>query len=193
MTGTVLTSEIALSTISMYPDYKLFKIATEELQKTKIEDLNEEEKKVFWLNIFNVLSLHSHIHLCNKYKVNNQKYLSKFFTKTSYLIGSFKFSISDIFFGIFRKNFKISNFKFLPKQFFKKYLPWKENDPRHSFSLSSPFPLSTFALCFSFVDSPFLQIYHQEEQFDQVKKIFFYFFNKFFFLANYNDGCELSF
>ena len=175
MTGTVLTSEISLATISMYPDYKLFKIATQELQKTKLEDLKEEEKIIFWLNIFNVLSLHSHIHLCNIYKVNHQKYVPNFFTKTNYLIGGFIFSVSDILFGIFRKSPKISDFKFLPKPYFKDWIHWKESDPRFSFSLLSSFPLSSLSICLSFADSPYLQIFHQQVL-QQVKHFFFTFF-----------------
>ena len=47
--------------ISIHPAFREFEAATAELQQISLIDLCEEEKFVFWINIFNTLSLHAYI------------------------------------------------------------------------------------------------------------------------------------
>ncbi len=82
----------------------------EELKKTKIDELNHNEEFAFWLNAYNLITLHAvskEIEKNSKWK-GNLSYFSKFrfFFLRRYLVGGKKISLYSIENKILRKKFK---------------------------------------------------------------------------------------
>ncbi|KAJ5073250.1 electron carrier/ protein disulfide oxidoreductase [Anaeramoeba ignava] len=79
-------------------NFRRFSLATSELKKVYISDINYDQMKAFFLNIFHLLMLH--ITLLYEPPVMNKQ----LFTLYKYEIGGFRFNLEDINFGILRKN-----------------------------------------------------------------------------------------
>jgi len=71
-----------------------------QLQLAKVEMMNEESKKAFFINVYNLMMTHAFFRLRPK-KVNDQ-----FMASVHYNVGGFVFSLEDIYHGILRNNSK---------------------------------------------------------------------------------------
>ncbi|MCF6157850.1 MAG: DUF547 domain-containing protein [wastewater metagenome] len=94
----------------------------------------DEEKKAFWINIYNILIIHGVIELDIEKSV---KEVFRFFGRIGYAIGGFYFTPNDIEHGILRANrpeptFKIKQFSWFDK---RKALRVAKLDPRIHFAL----------------------------------------------------------
>mmetsp|Transcript_33251 Transcript_33251/g.45550 ORF Transcript_33251/g.45550 Transcript_33251/m.45550 type:complete len:717 (-) Transcript_33251:20-2170(-) len=116
--------------------------ATAELQKVSLEELNEEDMPLFWLNLVNLLYLHSFIIFGPP---NNRTTREKILEKACYEIGGQLFSIVLVEHILLTGNLpkpypqEIGGLK-LPK------IKLKEKDPRKAFMVKNPTPAFYFGI-----------------------------------------------
>lgn len=114
-------------------------------------DLNqfssEEQKKSFWLNVYNMLSIHLVIELEIEDSIKNHR---GFFTRYGYRVCGLEFCLDDIEHGILRAN---------SKAWSKIQKPFGSNDPRLHLVCTRLDPRIHFGLYSANVSSPTLQLY----------------------------------
>jgi len=131
-----------------------------QLQLIKLETLDEDAKKAFFINVYNLMMTHAFFRLRPK-TVNNN-----FFASVHYKIGGFIFSLEDIYHGILRNNSKH------PKTC-TQILP--EFDPRATFSLQKKDSRIHFALNNGLGSCVVVHEYHMEaidEELDVVSQLY---------------------
>lgn len=129
-----------------------FEIGVCELQRVNLQFSSGEEAVIFWINLYNLLALHSSI--VNKGLVTGG-WNSGFFTDSAYLIhGAVPLTLFQIHSGILHQNSKINPFGVVPfssgdpfSAIFFPRLAVKRDDPRY-----------LFVLCGCFKDSPPLRL-----------------------------------
>jgi len=128
-------------------EFKNFEEAVCQLQLMKLDSMDEEAKKSFFINVYNLIIMHALVRL------QQNKVSSSALSNFSYNIGGVVFSLDDIYHGILRSNSKH------PKTNTKMF---RKNDPRAAFSLRKKDPRVHFALDQMLENhtSPFL--YHKE-------------------------------
>jgi len=104
------------------PRFRDFEEAVCQLQLANIKDIIDDEntKKAFFINTYNLMAKHAFVKLCPK------KVKKGMFDKVQYNVGGLVFSMEDIYHGILRKNSKH------PKSDTKTF---SESDPRTSFCM----------------------------------------------------------
>lgn len=107
----------------------------------------DDEKKSFWINMYNILIIHGVIELDVK---NSVKEIFNFFGRISYKIGGLSFSPDDIEHGILRKN---RSHPVIPFRFFS------HSDKRLKFALDSFDPRIHFALVCASSSCPPIEFY----------------------------------
>ncbi|KAJ3426180.1 hypothetical protein M0812_28630 [Anaeramoeba flamelloides] len=122
MSFSVSNKSINFKSISKLIPFQRFVAKTVELKFVRLEKMNEKQKTCFFINIFNVLILHSLIIDGIPSDFENFK---RRFKNTKYIIGDYPFSLLDILNGILRGN---KNTKQTKKYF-------KTNDPRSIFTI----------------------------------------------------------
>ncbi len=115
---------------------------------TDMEQHNEQ--KSFWINLYNLLTIHGIVHFQIKLTVWERP---NFFFSTEYNIGGYRFSLYDIVHGILRRNRR--RWRFLSP-------PFRGNDPRIRFSLNELDPRIHFALHSGSRSCPKLSVYHPD-------------------------------
>ncbi|KAJ3452457.1 electron carrier/ protein disulfide oxidoreductase [Anaeramoeba flamelloides] len=145
----VSKQEINLKNISKSIPFRRFVKMTSELQFVKLDETPINEKLCFFLNLFNLLSLHSMIINDIPRDLNSKR---KFLKDSQYFIGDSYFSLKDIYHGILRANNH-------PRNYGNTY--FKVNDKRLKYSLSSIDPRIHFML-----------INHSFQEFQSYFKIF---------------------
>ena len=159
LTGTVISSHVSLLAVSMSPDYKLFSIATEELQKVDLDKLSPYELLTFFINLFNLLAMHSHLHYVRAKSKQFNKFLPNLFSKLSYKVGGHLYTLNDLYFTLFRPDQKFPNLSRHEKQMFGLKSKQKEN----KLPFDVPFDERVaFALCFGLSDSPNIKIFRAD-------------------------------
>ncbi|KAJ6246421.1 electron carrier/ protein disulfide oxidoreductase [Anaeramoeba flamelloides] len=123
--STVSSKEIDFQLLSRAISFHRFVDKTTELQKVKLRSLNEQERTIFFLNVYNCLIYHSAI--INGIPNNDSNSLKKFFRNSRYSIGGMLFSLDDIRCGILRENVKFHNKK--------KIMYFGKDDKRTQFSV----------------------------------------------------------
>lgn len=108
------------------------------------------EAKAFWINLYNVLSLHGIVRFQIKLTVWERP---TFYIATEYNVGGYRFSLYDIAHGILRQN--RSRWRMLPP-------PFRNNDPRRRFVLNEFDPRIHFALHSGSRSCPPLAVYHPD-------------------------------
>ncbi len=122
------------------------------LQNFDLESLvSEEEKKAFWINIYNLLVIHGVIALGIRDSVKEVK---NFFRRIYYRIGGMPFNAEDIEHGILRGNRRP------PNSFFRVF---GKHDPRLRYALKKVDPRIHFALVCASSSCPPIDIYTPEE------------------------------
>ncbi|KAJ3442888.1 electron carrier/ protein disulfide oxidoreductase [Anaeramoeba flamelloides] len=142
-------NKINFQNISNSIAFSKFVKKTSKLQKIKLQSLikNDIKRKCFFLNIANVLIIHSLIiYGFPTDRVNGEK----FFRKSSYLINDHYFSLYDIYHGILRANTSLKHYH----KFFK------SNDIRAQFALPNLDPRIHFALINNISSSSYLIYYN---------------------------------
>lgn len=105
-----------------------------ELQRVAIENLNQDETRAFFINIYNALVIHATV---ENGPPTNWLSRMKFFDKTSYIIGGHSFSLNEIENGVLRAN---------KRGVVQLFAPFGKSDPRRAFSLIQVDPRIHFAL-----------------------------------------------
>jgi len=150
-----------LETIRKSKQFKEIALSTCELQKISLESMESDAEKLsFWINIFNLLSIHYCIH-CKSIPTTFEEKL-KSFRNAKYEINDRLFSLLDIEFGILRAKMVI------PEQIVS--LIEKDDSKTMAFSLQAPEPRLNFALSYGTKSSPAVRIYHSLIIYDQLEK-----------------------
>lgn len=95
-----------MNLMSLDPSYYEFHTNTAELQLVDIKSLTENEKFIFFVNVYNTLALHSYIAQHNNISTKGLNELNciSFLSKNKYNIGGFSFSLYQIDHAIIRGN-----------------------------------------------------------------------------------------
>ncbi|XP_076060551.1 uncharacterized protein LOC143036746 isoform X2 [Oratosquilla oratoria] len=107
---------------------------TRELQRVPLETLDEDQRKAFFINIYNALVIHAFV---SGKKPTNMLSQMWFYDQVSYIIGSHQYSLNDIENGVLRANRRG------PLQLRS---PFRRDDPRLATSLIQVDPRIHFAL-----------------------------------------------
>lgn len=146
------------------PDFEEFKKETKRLALVDLSVLNEDEKKAFFINTYNTLTVHALAQNVVKEKTVLQ--LNKFWQMYAYKIGDFVFSLDDIEHGVLRCNQLHPTYG---EYFFK------DEDPRRDFVMSELDPRIHFALNCGAKSCPPIRIFSDDmldDQLDLVAKSF---------------------
>jgi len=142
-------SAVDYSAIKESESFQIFRNDTYKLHQVDLDVLSDNEKKTFFLNIYNALVIHGNI---ERGVPNSLSSRVSFYRRVSYRIGPHAYSLDDIEHGILRGNRKHSSFLFQKKQFGKK-------DARRCFALTSCDPRLHFALNCGAKSCPPIRIY----------------------------------
>ena len=116
---------------------QLFSLATYSLQTLNLAALStEEEKLVFWVNVYHTLMLHGYAELGAPASTRT---LAKFLCSTSYCIGGYTVSLNEIENAILRA--PLSPPKSASSLPSGSIAHFSKKDPRHALRLSKPEPL----------------------------------------------------
>ncbi|XP_068237887.1 uncharacterized protein [Palaemon carinicauda] len=137
--------------------YKEYTMLSRELQHVSVENLNQDELKAFFINIYNALVIHATV---ESGPPTNWLSRYKFFDKTSYLIGGHSFSLNEIENGILRAN---------KRGVVQLFVPFGKSDPRRSFSLIQVDPRIHFALNCGAKSCPPIKTYSAENINDELR------------------------
>ncbi|KAJ6227282.1 electron carrier/ protein disulfide oxidoreductase [Anaeramoeba flamelloides] len=130
----ITSSQIEFDMISKSLSFNRFHVATTELQRVKLKNLNQQELLSFFINAYNLLMLHAGI--VNAIPQDRNE-LRKFLVTSKYNIGRMEFSLDDIFYGILRRNRDAKNNEYFEKNDPRSKLSLKIFEPRIHFSLFS--------------------------------------------------------
>ncbi|KAF2075128.1 hypothetical protein CYY_003563 [Polysphondylium violaceum] len=135
--------KIDYESLSKSMEFRKYRNLICEIQNVSLSNI---DLKSFFINIYNILVIHTSIELKNHQKIPPRRFLMNHF----YMIGKFKFSQYDIKHGILRGNKKPSTM-FHSRKF-------KKNDPRRRFTLHLD-PRIHFALANGSKSCPSINVY----------------------------------
>jgi len=147
------TNMNGFSFIELDPKYTKFCRFTTQLQEMNLENLNDKEKLVFFVNIFNTMCLHGLVEY-GPQAVMFEKY--NFFKKVIYRIGIHSYSMLEIEHSILRIHATRPYFLGLK---FSKYYRFPKQDPRCNYCLSQGESLVNFVLYHGTKSSPPVDVY----------------------------------
>ncbi|KAJ5076768.1 hypothetical protein M0811_00085 [Anaeramoeba ignava] len=151
----ISSEEINCELLSHSISFRRFSVQTLELQKVDIENITQEERFLFFINIYNTLFLHSIISKGLPYDKSTKR---KFLTENKYSISGYEFSLLDIHDGILHGDRKSKSKNFMGGD---KY--FKQNDAREKFVIHMKDHRFLFALL-SLTDKHIpLQVYRLED------------------------------
>ncbi|KAJ6243590.1 electron carrier/ protein disulfide oxidoreductase [Anaeramoeba flamelloides] len=127
-------NQIDMNFISQSLAFSRFVGATTELQRINLKILSEDERKAFFINIYNVLLFHMVI---QNGQIQNPNMKKKYMQDYKYNIGGENYSLNDIRNGILRKNIGERNLPYFNKGDPRGHLVLKKADPRIHFVLNS--------------------------------------------------------
>lgn len=129
------------------------------LKNIKLEDIEKQQRKGFWINVYNSLIIHAQVIGLNDNRKGGTRERLKLYASASYNIGGYLFSLNDIENGILRGNRKS------PTPLSSK--PFSKDDPRLPFILIND-PRVHFTLNCGAVSCPPIAIYSLEE--DEIER-----------------------
>eukprot|EP01094_Clydonella_sp_ATCC50884_P018724 TRINITY_DN3515_c0_g2_i1.p1 TRINITY_DN3515_c0_g2~~TRINITY_DN3515_c0_g2_i1.p1 ORF type:complete len:1473 (-),score=252.58 TRINITY_DN3515_c0_g2_i1:1080-5219(-) len=159
--------EKALGMLMLDVEYARFKKAVGALQDVDLSIIDSGAQMAFWLNTFNLLSLHAHIEMCKQ--VSSISSLSKYiayYKRVWYLIGGYRFSLWDIEHCVLRACLSPPD----DKTFNPKELQFAEYDERKEFRVLSPLPNLTFGLWRGCMSSPPVRCYSGDDLLKELKE-----------------------
>ncbi|KAJ6236600.1 electron carrier/ protein disulfide oxidoreductase [Anaeramoeba flamelloides] len=131
----ISSNQIELTAIKQSIPFHRFVAATTELQNVQFSLLSNHQLQLsFWLNVYNIILLHS---IIVNGLPNNQNGLQSMLQESSYIIGGLDFSLLDILNGILRCNRDKKNNKYFKKQDPRSSLCLKIFDPKLHFGIIS--------------------------------------------------------
>lgn len=117
------------------PRWTTFKKMATELQRVNLDDISDDEKLAFFINIYNVLVIHGTV---EKGTPTSTYKRYKFFSTVSYILGGQVYSLNDIENGVLRSNRSSMATLYC--------IPFGKADPRLTISLGQVEPRIHFAL-----------------------------------------------
>ncbi len=157
------TTQISIKRISMTQEnnifdeillssaFKSFELQSCQLQKVDISSLDVNEKVLFFVNVYNTLTVHASM---RSWPGNGLYDRQNFMRCSKYNIGGYYFSLLDIEHGILRA----SSSKPMVFGPFTAAMGFKDKDPRKVFALQVAKPFVSFALFTISVSSPALTV-----------------------------------
>jgi hypothetical protein len=136
---------------------------------------SDDEKKAFWINVYNLLTVHAIIHFQIKLTVWERPH---FFTSSEYNIGGYRFSLFDILHGVLRGNRR--RWWFFP-------LPFRSHDPRIRFTVSLLDPRIHFALHAGSRSCPYIAAYAHDNLQEELDAAARRFINSDRFIYDFNS------
>ncbi|XP_064601214.1 uncharacterized protein LOC135467371 [Liolophura sinensis] len=138
--------------LTAFPVFSEYKKLALELQKTSLEGMSEDERKVFFINVYNALTIHGLADMTEKGGEIPSSVLDiqQFWMRVSYKIAGMVYSLDDIEHGILRAN-RPHPSSTTP--------PFGKDDPRLKFSLSKLDPRVHFALVCGAKSCPAINVY----------------------------------
>jgi hypothetical protein len=130
-----------------------FELAVCELQDVDVHGLGREEALAFWLNVFHILTLHSHV---KGYRVSSWGKRREFFRALRYRIAGQELSLHDVQHGVLRGNRAPGGW------FSRPPFGSATSDRRTRLSLNEPDPRIHFALNVGARSSPTMRVYSAE-------------------------------
>ena len=160
-------SYASLRSLAADAEYQQFCDATAELQNVDLTACSSQELLVFFVNIYNTLSLHGRLHASQKQESKEWGFLDsvRFLKQTAYNIGGSVYSLLVIDHCILRAELNPPE-GVLASQFLPKLKPM---DPRARFRVFRT-PLVNFALTICSQSSPPLRVYSLEDLNGQLVK-----------------------
>eukprot|EP01087_Luapelamoeba_hula_P013420 TRINITY_DN3830_c0_g1_i3.p1 TRINITY_DN3830_c0_g1~~TRINITY_DN3830_c0_g1_i3.p1 ORF type:complete len:1328 (+),score=123.48 TRINITY_DN3830_c0_g1_i3:443-3985(+) len=139
--------EVRLNPFVNSSEFKNFERASAELQTADLTRLDEDERMAFFINVFNILTMHG----CVIGGIPAQAVEWRYFCRAAYYnIGGYDYSLDAIYHGVLRGN------QATP---FTAHLPFGTGDPRLPFVIQQLRPQVHFTLAHHFRSSPFLRFY----------------------------------
>lgn len=146
------SNTIQYSRLKNSKEYKQYLTATSLLQKLNLSHFKtRDERLAFWINLYNFLVIEGILECGVSTSVHDIK---GFFTKTSYRLGEYLFSLDDIEHGILRNNQR------RPYSLFRQF---SGSDPRKTFCVAPPDSRIHCCFCSGTKSSPPLNIYMSKE------------------------------
>ncbi|KAJ3423658.1 hypothetical protein M0812_30192 [Anaeramoeba flamelloides] len=145
----VSTNNINMKAISASIPFRRFVERTGELKNVELDNLTRDERLCFFLNLFNMLTLHGFI--VNGVP-NDKVSVEKFMKKTKYCVNNIYFSLNDIYQGILRGN---SHQKNSGNEYFKSMM----DENKKKYAIEKIDPRIHFALI-NYMFPSFIRIYH---------------------------------
>ena len=146
------------------PLYEKFLFAIAPLQRVDLAGLGHEERATFFMNVYNMLTLHTLLLHPGVVKSRNVLGRIRYFRKVLYDMGGHLYHLWDIDHACLRagSNGPAGLFSgiLLPK--------FKSDDPRFPFRMREPVPLVNFALNVATVSSPPIRIYRSDSLMDDL-------------------------
>jgi len=147
----------AYDKIRLAEEYNELNNVVRYLQIFNPEELHSnDQKKAFWLNLYNMLTLHGILRFQIKLTVWERP---NFFISTEYNIGGYRFSLYDIAHGVLRGNRR--RWRFFPP-------PFRGMDPRVRFSMKELDPRIHFALNAGSRSCPKFNVFSDEHLNDEL-------------------------
>eukprot|EP00612_Vaucheria_litorea_P003082 CAMPEP_0171461258 /NCGR_PEP_ID=MMETSP0945-20130129/5780_1 /TAXON_ID=109269 /ORGANISM="Vaucheria litorea, Strain CCMP2940" /LENGTH=239 /DNA_ID=CAMNT_0011987573 /DNA_START=198 /DNA_END=914 /DNA_ORIENTATION=+ len=151
------------ASLSKSSEFEEFKAQTTQLNDVKLDEMTETERKAFFINVYNALTIHGILSLgCGDSLFERLQ----FYAKVSYSIDKFVFNLNEIENGVLRENRRS------PTPFTK--IPFSADDPRLKFT-SKCDPRIHFALNCGAKSCPPIRFYDPEkieQQLDLATKAF---------------------
>ncbi|KAI9137174.1 hypothetical protein BKA69DRAFT_941614 [Paraphysoderma sedebokerense] len=158
ISNSVLLQEMKES--SLYDD---FKHSVTLLRQVNIDGLNTDERLCFFLNVRNLLIMHS----CIEHEPPSSLYQRLTYTGPSYNIGGEYYSTNEITSGILRATLSIPSILGINVLPFANFNP---RDRRYKYRIDSEHPILNFVLPDGTKTSPRIVVYHLHKLHDQLKK-----------------------
>jgi len=132
-------------------DYQTYRLMLSGLETFDLSRYTTDNAKMsFWLNIYNMLSIHLVIELAIEQRIDEKK---GFFSKYGYTINRKNFCLDDIEHGILRAN---------KKGYSRLQKPFKTNDLRLALTCKKPDPKIHFGLYSANLSSPTLRLFNEK-------------------------------
>ena len=149
-------NDTSLERVVQSDAFAAFCNATAELQLSKVHNLSNNQKLVFWLNLYNTLMLHAYLSVGQP---DSHRSWLKFQAGSCYEIDGNLYSLLDIEHRVLRAAMPSSKWPHLQGHVSVESR-FPEGDRRAASALSKPVPYLTFLLCNATNPSPLIRIYH---------------------------------
>ena len=149
-------TDTSIQSLENSDEFKQFENLTTEIQVLKVNGLSDNQKIAFWVNIYNLLTLHAYISIGQPNSKQSWYYLQ---SCACYEIDGNVYSLLDIEKSILRASMSPSKYM-SHMDGLSNNLISGNNEICDSIKLTKPVPYLSFVLCNGSLNSPIVKIYH---------------------------------